>query len=185
MPNYSIHPILCTEELERLSHLAKVSFKDSFAHLTTEENMKKYLDTAFCLSQLKQELNDPRAFFFVAKNPKGQFAGYAKLLKGKDGYDCIQSENPVQLVRLYVDPTLKGQGVGALIMEHVIEWAEDYGHDSLFLGVHHQNGTAIRFYENWGFEAVGTRTFLLGEEVQQDNLMCLPLKALALPDESN
>jgi ribosomal protein S18 acetylase RimI-like enzyme len=41
----------------------------------------------------------------------------------------------------------------------------------IWLGTWDQNARGIRFYEKWGFEKVGTQTFLLGTDPQSDVVM--------------
>jgi hypothetical protein len=48
--------------------------------------------------------------------------------------------------------------------------------DSLWLGVWEKNEGAIRFYERNGFSVTGSHPFRMGDEIQTDLIMKLPLK---------
>jgi diamine N-acetyltransferase len=50
------------------------------------------------------------------------------------------------------------------------------GAETLWLGVWEQNSRGIAFYRKCGFADVGTQTFVLGSDPQDDRVMALPLK---------
>lgn len=69
----------CTiEDLEILQEISVETFKDTFEDQNSPENMKTYLDRAFNLKQLEEEiLNDSSEFHFIYLNE--DIAGYVKL----------------------------------------------------------------------------------------------------------
>jgi ribosomal protein S18 acetylase RimI-like enzyme len=60
-------------------------------------------------------------------------------------------------------------------MNASINEAKERGYDSIWLGVWEKNQRAIDFYRRWGFEEVGTHTFKLGTDPQNDFVMELGL----------
>ena len=55
-----------------------------------------------------------------------------------------------------------------------LEEAAGGGYETLWLGVWEHNLRAIAFYRRWGFETVGSHTFLLGSDEQTDLIMVRP-----------
>jgi ribosomal protein S18 acetylase RimI-like enzyme len=60
-------------------------------------------------------------------------------------------------------------------MNATIEEARQRGCDCVWLGVWEKNQRAIDFYQKWGFRVVGSHTFALGEDQQNDFVMELEL----------
>jgi diamine N-acetyltransferase len=56
-------------------------------------------------------------------------------------------------------------------MKACVEQARAWGCDALWLAVWERNPRAIAFYEKSGFRKVGRQTFLLGHDVQHDDVM--------------
>jgi ribosomal protein S18 acetylase RimI-like enzyme len=57
----------------------------------------------------------------------------------------------VALSTLFVDPKLQGKGVGARLMQHLLEWSREQG-KKVVLIVLEKDQAAIRMYEKIGFE---------------------------------
>ena len=51
----------------------------------------------------------------------------------------------------------QGQGLGKLVLEHLIDLASDYKAEVLLLEVRPSNVTAVNLYQKFGFNEVGTR----------------------------
>ena len=56
-------------------------------------------------------------------------------------------------------------------MQFALEYSQENGFDTLWLGVWERNEKAIRFYEKLGFETFGEHEFILGTDKQNDLLM--------------
>jgi ribosomal protein S18 acetylase RimI-like enzyme len=60
-------------------------------------------------------------------------------------------------------------------MRACVEQARAWHCDVLWLGVWEHNPRAIAFYEKQGFRKVGRHTFMVGSDVQYDDVMARPL----------
>ncbi len=78
---------------------------------------------------------------------------------------------PLELVRLYVLPESIGHGIGARLMQECLDTAASRGFETLWLGVWEHNPRAIRFYQKWEFEEVGSHLFQLGSDAQTDLIL--------------
>ena len=156
-------------DAEMLTDLAARTFYDAFADMNTPQNLQAYMSKAFTVEQLTAELSDPQAKFLVAEID-GVAAGYAKLLPVAVP-PGVTGQNPIEMVRLYVDGKFHGAGVGNDLMQACVDEARSLGHRSIFLGVWEHNHRAQSFYFRWNFRVVGSHIFQMGDDSQMDWLM--------------
>jgi len=62
-----------------------------------------------------------------------------------------------ELVSMWVHPQARGQGVGRVLVETVLQWARTEGHSIVHLWVTETNDPARRLYERCGFALTGER----------------------------
>src|SRR5215475_12766030 len=67
----------------------------------------------------------------------------------------LEDATLAQLVSMWTAPTHRRHGVGKLLVEAVVYWAESRKIKTLTLMVVSTNGSAIRFYEQLGFAKTG------------------------------
>jgi diamine N-acetyltransferase len=154
-----------------LANVGRQSFYEAFADNPKNhpDDMKIYMDTAFSIENLQKELSDQDAIFFVAEL-ENEIAGYAKLQQNSRE-DCVTSENPLELNRLYALDKYIGKGIGKALMLKCLEFAETNRHDTFWLGVWEFNFRAQEFYKKCGFEKCGEHIFQLGNDPQIDWIM--------------
>ncbi|MFA9491557.1 MAG: GNAT family N-acetyltransferase, partial [Anaerolineales bacterium] len=78
---------------------------------------------------------------------------------------------PIELVRIYVEEEVVGQGLGSALMKACLEEIKTNGLGTIWLAVWQKNQRAIDFYKRWGFEKVGVKEFVVGSDVQDDFIM--------------
>ncbi|SHF41976.1 spermine/spermidine N-acetyltransferase [Seinonella peptonophila] len=160
----------CTlEDLKTLQDIGYETFKDTFQHLNTPENMEAYLQKAFNLKQLEKELlNVSSTFFFIYVNE--ELAGYLKV-----NVDIAQTErienDALEIERIYIRNKFQGQGLGKYLINRGIEIAKAQNKKLVWLGVWEKNEGAIKFYKKMGFVENGTHSFYMGDEKQTDFIM--------------
>lgn len=153
----------------KISEFGALTFNQAFGPFNTKQNMKEYLEINFNKERIQSQLLNPLATFLLAFEDK-RLVGYSMLLSG-DSDETVSGNNPVELVRIYVDKSLIGKGYGSKLMDASIKKASEGNHDVVWLGVWEKNESAIDFYIRWGFKKVGLRHFLLGTDLQNDFLM--------------
>lgn len=77
-------------------------------------------------------------------------AGYASI---KKSVDYLNHEQHAWLGMMYVDPEFRGQGIIQSIIKDLLQWARSRGVPDFYLEVYAGNQSAIKAYENFGFEA--------------------------------
>jgi GNAT superfamily N-acetyltransferase len=84
-----------------------------------------------------------------AAEEDGQLIGIAGGLPGHDG------DGTVLLISMWVDPTVRGRGVGEQLVQRVITWAKESAFQRLTLWVTVGNDSAERLYARCGFVPTG------------------------------
>lgn len=152
-----------------LARLAETTFTDTFAADNTAADMTAYVAATFGVRMQRAELADERHIVLFAERAN-EVVGYAMLREGVAPAG-VPGFDPIEIARLYATQRQVGSGVGAALMQQCLELAATRGHDTIWLGVWEHNARAIVFYGRWGFEDVGSQTFMLGRDRQIDRVM--------------
>lgn len=130
----------------------------------------------FIATQLSEErfeayLADPDRQIIVAADD-GRFEAYAMLVTGEpadpDVAAVVRTRPAVELSKFYLRAGRHGSGLAAQLMDSTLESARLRGAAVVWLGVNQQNLRANRFYERSGFGIAGTKTFALGDRLEED-----------------
>lgn len=154
-----------------LADLGARTFTETFGHLYSPENLDIFLAT-HSEQRWQRELSDA-AFAVRLGEADGQAVAYAKL--GPPTLPFEPRGKPIELRQFYTLRPWQGAGVAAEMMQWVIDEAGRRGADELYLSVFVDNHRARRFYERYGFEAVGRYDFMVGTHADQDIVMRLSL----------
>jgi ribosomal protein S18 acetylase RimI-like enzyme len=162
--------IACLEkDINELLDIGKETYYYTFRDYCTEDVMEAYLTEAFSKRKILSELNNPNsAFYFCLSETKR--VGYIKINRGNAQTD-LHEEEGLEIERIYVIETLKGQGIGSQLIDFCVEKAVSLRKTYLWLGVWENNRDAIAFYTKKGFQKSGTHLFRMGEELQTDFIM--------------
>ncbi|MCP5058032.1 MAG: GNAT family N-acetyltransferase [bacterium] len=57
--------------------------------------------------------------------------------------------------QMWVDPEVRGQGIGRMLLAAIVDWARTLGVSRLDLTVARPNTVAVQLYEGSGFHAIG------------------------------
>jgi diamine N-acetyltransferase len=169
----------------RLSQLGATTFRETFEHENTPEDMARYLAEAFTPERQAAEIADPAATVLLAEHrgtagdlEDAELVGYTHLVSGP-APEAVRGPAPLELKRLYVARAWHGRGVAQALMDAALDAARARGAETLWLGVWERNPRAAAFYAKYGFARVGEHTFVLGADVQTDWLLARPLGAVA------
>lgn len=161
-------------EMATLQQISRQTFAETFAASNTEENMRKYLDEAYSLEKLTEELKAPDVYFYFAKEGE-EVIGYLKLNAGASQTE-LKDKKALEIERIYVLNQWQGKKVGKLLYDKAIEVANELNAEYVWLGVWEENTRAIGFYESQGFVAFDKHIFRLGEDEQTDIMMKRPVE---------
>jgi diamine N-acetyltransferase len=165
----------CTlDDLHKLQGISYETFSDTFKEQNTPENMNAFLEKAFNLKKLEDELSDPFSeFFFVSFN--NELAGYLKVNTNDAQSEDMGSE-ALEVERIYIKRDLQNHGLGVYLLNEAVKIAQDLNKSEIWLGVWEKNENAIAFYKKMGFVESGSHSFYMGYEEQIDIIMTLPIQ---------
>lgn len=156
-----------------LSELGRRAFQEAFGRFNDPGDMQAYLDLSFDAERIKKQLLDPSVIYLVASF-HGTPVGYAKLIRN---HTCSQyaPAQQMQMERIYALDAYVGKKIGKALMLDSLRIAKKEGNEYLWLGVWQENQRAIKFYKDFGFEIIGVKQFIIGNEVNDDYVMGLKL----------
>ena len=151
-----------------LDRIFDVTFCDTFAHLYAPDDLEAFLG-GFGIADWEVQLADP-AFAFRIAEEVARPVGYVKLgplLK----LPIEPSGSALLLDQLYVLKEHHGSGIASGLMDWAIDESRRRGAKELYLTVYIDNHRARRFYDRYGFEAVGRYDFMVGNHADEDVIM--------------
>ena len=144
------------------------SFVETFGHLYRPADLQDFLYTN---SEAKWHANltDPEVAIRVAETEGGELAGFVELAPKKLPYETAAPA--IELRRLYLRSSAHGRGIADELMQWALAEASGRGAREIVLSVYVDNHRARRFYERYGFEAVGKYDFMVGSHADEDLIL--------------
>ena len=160
--------------LDFLADFGSQSFIDTYREALSLPDLEQYTAEAFARPRLLTELQDPSIRYLLCADQASSWCGYAKLLPSPPP-DCIGGRSAIELQRLYVAPSHKGQGVGQLLLAHAEATASRQGFRTIWLRVWAGNRVAQNLYLKAHYALVGEEPYHVGEDARTVLLMRKPL----------
>lgn len=157
------------DDLVTLRELSYRTYSDTFGHMNTPSNMKAYLEQAYDIGKLRDELSNSNSIFYFLYTDE-ELSGYLKLNEYKTQTD-IYDQRSLEIERIYVTKEFQGKGLGSTLMNKAINIANIREKSYIWLSVWEKNDKAILFYKKNGFYVIGKHSFVMGEEEQTDFIM--------------
>lgn len=131
--------------------LADKIWRVSYSQMITSEQIDYMLKWMYSAETIGQELLNNVIWEIILKDD--QPIGYISL---------TAEESSLKLNKLYIDPTLQGQGFGQTALNHVIGFGKENNFKTLYLTVNKGNAKAIKAYEKAGFRCTDSKIFDIG-----------------------
>ena len=117
-------------------------------HLDEVAELDRQCFTLFWSRNLfESELNNPNAYYIVAQC-EDTTVGYC-------GIQTVAGEGSITNVAVL--PEYRNRGIASALLERIISYGKEKNLDFITLEVRESNINAIKIYEKFGFERVGTR----------------------------
>jgi GNAT superfamily N-acetyltransferase len=155
------------DDAAALDRIFDISFCDTFAHLYRSEDLDAFL-SSFGVADWQAQLSDPAYAFRIAE-ADGEPVGFVKL--GPVEIPVEAAGPAILLDQLYVLKEHHGTGIAQGLIEWALGEALRRRAEELYLTVFTENHRARRFYERYGFEAVGRYDFMVGSHADEDIIM--------------
>ena len=153
------------EDVAELADVAAATFPLACPPSTAPGDIAAFVATHLSEQCFSGYLTDPDRTVLIATVGR-RIVGYTVLIR--DGSD-------VELSKMYVLADHHRTGAAAALMQADLSWAANRGARAVWLGVNQGNERAQGFYRRPGFAVTGTRTFQVGDSVEQDYLMARSL----------
>lgn len=147
-----------------IARLFADSFTATFGRLYRPQDLGDFL-AGMSAGRFRKDIADPRFQFRMAEDD-GELAGYLKL--GPPDLPVETPPDTIQLYQLYVLDQWHGSGVARTLMDWAMTFAGQQGATHIQLSVFTDNHRARRFYERYGFAAVGRYQFMVGAHADED-----------------
>jgi ribosomal protein S18 acetylase RimI-like enzyme len=154
-------------DLPAIDRVFRTSFRETFAHLYSPQDLAQFLGQ-FTSQAWAGEHGDPGYRFRLAE-VDGEVVGFVKL--GPSSLPIESSRRSIELRQIYVLKDHHGSGVAKALTDWAIGEARERGFEELYLTVYVDNHRARRFYDRYGFEAVGRYDFMVGSHADEDIIM--------------
>ena len=149
-------------DIPALSNLCADTFRETFSHDNTEEELQAFFDEAYNHDVLERELDRDESETYLAY-VDDVLAGYLKVNWGGAQTES-KLENAFEVQRIYVLKAYQGVGVGRALFDKAMRIAESGDFAWAWLGVWEKNYKAQHFYKHYGFEKFGEHKFIVTPE---------------------
>jgi len=156
-----------------LADLGARTFRETFEEITSSQDMKAFLASAYGEAIQRAELADPARPARILELD-GVPCGFLQLRLGHRE-PGVTGQRPVELQRIYLLRAAQGGGRGAALMAEAMAMAMAWGADVLWLGVWENNHKALAFYARSGFREVGDHIFQIGQQIDRDLILAKDL----------
>jgi diamine N-acetyltransferase len=151
-------------DADAIDAVFRESFHDTFAHLYRREDLEEFFGK-LTRNAWEAELTDQRFCFYIAE-ADGRLVGYVKL--GPPELPVETPPDTIELRQLYVLKEWHGAGIARALMDRALAHAREQDIHHIQLSVYVDNYRARRFYERYGFHAVGRYDFMVGSHADED-----------------
>lgn len=156
-------------DVPALSALARRTWSDAFGDGVSAEVEASELEEGRSGAYFANALTEKT---ILVADENGVLLGYVQF--GEVTIPEVEVQTGDQSVhRLYVDSALQGRGLGRALLEAALQHPRLAKASRVFLDVWGENERAVRLYESFGFQRVGTTRFTIGSEVMEDLVMML------------
>lgn len=163
-------------DVDALVDLSRASFTDAFGHLYAPADLAAFLEEHRSRGRIAEQVEQPDIEVTLAEE-NGELLGYSTVYFGR-GFDERpepQPARPALLSQLYCTRAATGRGIGAALMDDMLQRARARGCDAVQLSVYSENFGAQRFYARYGFEKVADIDFWVGNHRDDEFLYELAL----------
>lgn len=159
------------EDAEAIASFSSQAFVTAFGDLYKPQDLQNFLSAERSAATYRDKLQDPAVRVRLAEED-GQILAYGLTVRDFlfDKHPQPRPARSLFLSQLYCAKETTGRGLGAQLMEWVIQDAQDYGAEAVSLSVFSENFGAQRFYQRHGFAKIADIEFWVGETCDHEFL---------------
>ena len=161
------------DDADVVRSIAHRSLRSSYTDFLGEETVETAVDRWYDDDVIASMVESEHALLLLVETDDGVVAFSQSEFVG-DGH------NVGQILWLHVDPDYRGGGTGVRLLTRTREELLETGADEIRGVVLAENELGNEFYENQGFERIGTREIEVGDETHTENVY---VESALEPDE--
>lgn|SRR5690606_24391612 len=131
------------EDFSLISKIAYATWPHTYGNILSESQLEYMLALFYSVDALTANLQNGHQFFLAFDDNVAK--GF---ISCEHGYN---KRNRSHIHKIYILPEFQGNGIGTLLLQHVVEKAMSKGSDVVSLNVN-RNNPAVDFYSKLGFE---------------------------------
>jgi ribosomal protein S18 acetylase RimI-like enzyme len=150
-----------SSHLSIIKNLAYAIWPSAYGEILSPEQLTYMLSMFYSETALKQQMEEKKHVFYLAKNDAGIYVGFVS-------YEINCEPHKTKIHKIYVLPETQGTGVGKFLFNLVLEKAEEHSQKAIFLNVNKYNN-AKQFYEKNGFVITKEEVIDIGNDYIMDD----------------
>jgi ribosomal protein S18 acetylase RimI-like enzyme len=157
-------------DAKELARVAAKTFPSACPEPLDPQDIADHINTELSVERFVADLAPDTGVVGFVLEVDNETAGYCMLRIGPPPL-AIDSERPVEVLRLYVLEAFHGRRHAHTLLTTALDYAREQGHDLVWLGTSVVNERAKKFYGKQGFTEAGTKSFVVGHEEVIDVVM--------------
>ena len=159
---------------DALALIGQATFLETFAGVLAGPDILSHCANAHSTAVYRNWLSDDRYRLWLAEiNPGHAPVGFIVVAPAQ--LPLPEAERDLEIKRIYILSKFQGGGLGSRLVNEAIAHSRACNAKRLLLGVYAHNVSAIGFYERFGFKTLGNRSFNVGGQDYEDNIMGMSL----------
>lgn len=152
-------------DIEAIRRIVRASWEADYPDILSRETAESGVDEWYSPDELTAELSHPRSVIAVFEESDAVM-GFVHAITG---------ETVGHVLRLYVAPAHRRQGIGRRLLDHAIDEMATLDHDRVAALVLAQNDLGVEFYRAAGFETVDDAETAIGGTAYRELRMERPI----------
>jgi ribosomal protein S18 acetylase RimI-like enzyme len=148
------------DDAESIAGVARVSWKHDYPDILSRDTAEQGVEEWYAPETIATEIDSDDAVVPVAERD-GELVGFAH---------AVEDELGGAILRVYVAPDYRSEGIGGDLLEHVREELADRGAERVRAMVLAENEPGNEFYQRFGFELDEKSETRIGEETYRENV---------------
>lgn len=160
------------EDADALSGIGYASFTAAYGSWSSPEELETHLEKNFAADVIRAAIRSSNGGYLLASvdnAPAGMVYYRDAVCPAGD-----QFAGAIEIHQLYIKPDIQRVGLGARLVQAVIEIAEETASNGIWLSAWEDAHWALQFYEKVGFGKVGETDFYIGSVRYNDLLLWRP-----------
>ena len=159
-----------TEDVEAIQRVAEDSWEADYPNVMSRESLDEGVHDWYSMNRIRDSLSWSTSIMLVSEVNE-EIVGFAHA-------DLIPEDEIGHVLRIYVSPDARRDGIGGELLEAVCQRLFDEGASRIKATTLASNDLGDEFYRRFGFESVGTEEIEISGETYQETTYALREEAM-------